>query len=573
MTFELFDNAPHMTLWPEQKGIKKSYDGEYDNDAYFRAIFWYEDVVYDYLGATNPALGLKEVFYAPKFVLKRGQTWKSLSDFLKTPDAGKAMAGGSAVETNPTYVKFTLNFSTKDLFDGSAGDKEDITAFHYAKTSLGDPFGGPRWEDGTYDGEAYNSYEGLTKKFKNIPVNFSEGRGALKCFFEVRQSDSKDENAMGAGHPSFDCADHPDPPQKLKSDKYFFHDLVKGASTYQEQVLQNPKHVQFLTTPKDAAGGKYVCDGNEVNPKDKLGEYVPVPKYEDCGDQWKSGCSSLGKPHDCEKFQAYGRIYLSDKTRPGVGLRVYNKSSQKYREIYYRNSIDKLEFYEGLRGSGQKETLRNDEEGGTEQYTNDDEAWKFEATPAELGQGETDLDGLPDKGQGYGLFEDVELEMSHNDLKSNEKHGSVLCFYAHDNIDGQRMKYTIQVPKGYFYKGIECEGNDREKYPSSSMGDAYANDRIGEGYKSWLVFDNSFSEPKMLEKYRPDGNNFIYPNITFNNPNVKADGSELNPGASDIHVSYLVRDKAGNTRKFRLKFFVKAIDVNINTLERSDQKQ
>jgi hypothetical protein len=77
----------------------------------------------------------------------------------------------------------------------------------------------------------------------------------------------------------------------------------------------------------------------------------------------------------------------------------------------------------------------------------------------------------------------------------------------------------------------------------------------------------------MLEYYRPDGENFIYPNITFHNPNVKGDGSNLNSGdKNDIYVYYMVHDKAGNTRKFRLKFYVKAIDVNMNVLERHDRR-
>lgn len=553
--FRLFDNAAHMRT--EALDLSdKTWDDKFKNDE-FKAIFWYEDVVYDYYGMQNPALGLKEVFYSPKFVLKKGAKWEDCKTFLSKGIA-HPMSAGQPCTTNPQYVKFDLEFDSKELFDGQGGDKEDCMPVHYGLTALGDEFGGPRWELGSYDGEPFNTYEGVALKMKSKPINFQNGRGPLKCFFEIKQCSVFDEKQNGAGHEKFIC-----------DESYFFKDIDKGDSKYCEQVKFNPEKIEYVQEPKTDLHD--ASNGESVNAEQGTTD-LPITKYEgDCADKWKDN-PEVQNGKSPEMFQAWGKIFLKDDDRPGVGLRVYNKSSQKYRDIYYKNSIDKLEFYEGLRGSGQKTVLRNDEFGGPEQYTDEAEEWKFTGTPKELGQGEDEFTP-PDKGQGYGLFEDVELEMSHNDLKSNEKHGSVLCFYAHDNIDGQRMKQTMTVPKGWFYKGVECEGNDREKYPSGAMGDVYANDRIGEGYKSWLVFDNSFSEPKMLEKYRPDGNNFIYPNVTFNNPNVKADGSELNAGASDIHVSYLVRDKAGNTRKFLLKFFVKAIDVNINTLERQDQKQ
>ena len=168
--------------------------------------------------------------------------------------------------------------------------------------------------------------------------------------------------------------------------------------------------------------------------------------------------------------------------------------------------------------------------------------------------------------------------MSHNDLKNNEKHGSVLCFFAHDNVDGQRMKYSASIDNDFYYKGVASLQSmkvERETKNSPPItGESYANGLISKGYSSWFVYDNSFSPEKWLKKYMDtERQYFLYPNVTFNNPNVKADGSELNPGASDIHVSYMVNDRSGNTRKFLLKFFVKAIDVNINTLERQDQKQ
>lgn len=557
--FSMYDNAPHMRYKPvvEEQLVKQGED--WDVEKNFKAIFWYEDMIYDYAGISNPALGLGEVFYTPKIYLKEGSIWEGVDGFTRFTKDEKTNAckdGDKGDPANPQYLEWILEFDTKELFEGEKnGEKEDIATLHYCDKALGDQFGGPRWEQGDYDGEKFNSYEGICDKVENKPISFIKGRGPLKCFFEITQCSSKDEST-GGGHKEF-LAD---------GKQYFFPNDLEGKGKYQSQVVFNPTNVKHIQEP----AAKSVAGGSDIDPTQGNGD-LKKTDYGDVGDNWSNNAEIKGGG-DKSLFQKFGRIEITDKRRPNVGLRVYNKSSQKYRDIYYKNSIDKLSFYDGLKGSGTKATLRNDDDQGDIQYADDADTWKFENSPADLNQGEDEFTP-PDKGQGYGLFEDVDLEMSHNDLKNVDKHGSVLCFYAHDNIDGQRMKYSKEVPKDYFYKGLETDGNEREKFPSSAMGDVYANNRINEGYKSWLVFDNSYSEPKMLEYYRPDGNNFIYPNICFHNPNVKAGGGELNAGASDVHVSYMVHDRSGNSRKFRLTFFVKAIDVNINTLERHDQKQ
>lgn len=569
--FQLFDNAPHMRIGPTQEhGIREAGDN-YKNE-HFKAIFWYEDIVYDYLSKRNPALGLNEVFYTPKFVLKRGAVWEGDQGFQNFLNHGTSQADGNGGpdQPNPLFTRWDLKFKTDELFNGAGGDREDVVAWHYADTSLGDQFGTPRWERGEYDGEKWNSYGGLDvcSNMENRPLNMIKGRGPLKCFFEVRQLSQRDEKANGAGNEKFDC-----------EGKYFFHDLIKGNGKYQEQVKYNPEVVEYIQEP-----GQATVDGGpqEIDPENGPGNQA-IEKYEDKADSWKGKYPTKNGKSD-EQYQAFGRILIKDNDRPNVGIRIYNKSSQKYREIYYRNSIDKLEFYDGLKSNpGKKSSLRNDEDDGPTQYTNEDEEWRFEKLPGDIGQGETKLDALPAGGDGYGLFEDVELEMSHNDLKGRddpekEKLGSVLCFYAHDNIDGQRMKYKNDVDNDYYYKGVASLQNMKvvreTKNSPVITSESYADGMIPRGYSSWFVHDNSFSHEKWLEKYMDAPRQyFLYPNITFNNPNAKSDGSELNPGASDFHVSYMVNDRAGNTRKFFLRFFVKAIDVNINTLERQDRKQ
>ena len=148
--FTLYDNAPHMRYVPviDEQLTKQGQNWNVDEN--FKAIFWYEDIVYDYVGLNNPALGLTEVFYTPKFYLKQGSIWEGVDGFKRfltdEPKVKACKDGDKNDPPNPQYVEWDITFETKDLFEGEKnGEKEDIVTMHYADKALGDQFGNPRW--------------------------------------------------------------------------------------------------------------------------------------------------------------------------------------------------------------------------------------------------------------------------------------------------------------------------------------------------------------------------------------------------------------------------------------------
>ena len=391
--FSLYDNAPHMRYKTViEEGLKRQGD-TWDVEKNFKAIFWYEDIVYDYVGYKNPALGLGEVFYTPKFYLKKGAVWEGVDGFARftgnEPQVKACRDSNKDDPPNPQYVEWVLEFDTKELFAGQGGEDEDIVTWHYGDKALGDQFGNPRWEDGDYDGEPFNSYESICDKVKNKPVHFVKGRGPLKCFFEIAQcSDAEGQNtpggSKGGGH------------KELIADgkQYFFPNDQEGPGKYHKQTGLNPNQVKHMQEPAT----KTVEGGAQIDPTQGGADLKKVD-YNDVGDNWQNNAEIKGGG-DKNLYQKFGRIEIVDKVKPGVGLRIYNKSSQKYREIYYRNCIDRLEFYDDVaKGGGQKATLRNDESNGDKLYPNDDDTWKFENMPSDLGQGETDLEGGRRKGK------------------------------------------------------------------------------------------------------------------------------------------------------------------------------
>lgn len=66
--------------------------------------------------------------------------------------------------------------------------------------------------------------------------------------------------------------------------------------------------------------------------------------------------------------------------------------------------------------------------------------------------------------------------------------------------------------------------SDNEKTPE------FPDDYINKGYSSWLIKDDTYTDVSVFNQMYKNSNYFKYPEVCFNNPNRKWDGSVLPNG-------------------------------------------
>jgi len=630
ITIRFLDNAPHATqstIGNEGGERCVSIDGDWE-DKQFQAIFWYESPLYQYtsyhadtwtnqVGKENK---VTEILYSPMFVWKKGKVWNSLYKFLtdrnSTSDNTKVYGNGGFGECpekgrpNPRVIVYEKTFKASYLMKSQDASEIEMAPWHYARTSLGDAFGNP-----PYDEKAVNdlfgkfeytdskgrqvAFPGAEIKFKYQPINFSKGKGPLKYFVEVRDG-SRLTKGGGKEEQNFDCAG-----------RHF----VENTYT-QGQIYFNPKKVKYICKSSDA---------DELNPP---GPYDPtsVPSdekfclsdnYPDDPLQtgWKE-CKGVkpvlfnngdGDAKILDHFQTWGMIDVVDKIRPNVGLRIVDTVKGTIRRVYRLNDNRTLKCYgELMTNPGSNWAVLDQNEkfnyilpkystkprppfslNGDSQ---NDRIWVFNElggllssnADGKIWEGKPSLDDN-DSMMPYGTSEDTKLEVSHQDLRDSAGRADFVPYYANDNIDGQRVMSTGQqalfnnAPADkYWYKGVSAfDFNVNElSVTSGTKAPAYPDHYINKGLTSWQIKDETYpnydSNP-VFEKMYKNGDYFIYPHLTFNNPNCKWTGEDLN-GKKEISVAYGVRDREGNVRKFKLFFYVAPLDMKINTLENKQQR-
>jgi hypothetical protein len=616
----IVDNAVHATkLTVVDNGEKQCPDGEWDENN-FKVIFWHEMPLYQYAsyigdkwkdagGVEKPLI---EVVYSPMFVWKKHTICTKLSDFFKSgSDTSKVywyapaceehveyqIGGGKGPEFgNPTHVIYEKKMKISELFKSDDDATEDILPWHYAKTSMGDGFGNP-----PYSKDVTNDLYGYTKdmnnadvmgKFKYKPMNYTKGKGPLKYFLEVHDGSAitKGGGRRKGGSDKFDCTD-----QYFKNDKY-----------EQWQLRYNPdvtKYIQYPTVGTNSTPGETIDPAAAQNQHCLSEDYedTPAAKYDwrqntvltdnlNQGDGGESGANAV------DKFQMWGRVEIKDTIKPNVGLKIIDTVRGTIRKVYKINDLTTLACYKDLSsGEGKNWALVDNDKHNYKLVANaksprapfslnadNEKLWEFKdvqlliSTSPDSGriwEGKdfegTFPDAMQDSMAPYGNAEDTKFEITHQDLRNDTKKSNFVTWFAHDNIDGQRVKKdTNQIKKEDWYKGLTALDfdSDNERNPE------FPDDFISKGYSSWLIKDETYADVSVFNQMYKNGSFFKYPDLSFNNPNRKWDGSALPNGDKEISVAYGVVDQAGNKRKFKLWFYIAPLDMKIMTIEKHEKR-
>ncbi len=616
----IVDNAVHATkLTVVGKNERQCNEGDWDENN-FKVIFWYEMPLYQYAsyigdkwtdagGIEKPLI---EVVYSPMFVWKKHTLCNKLSDFFKNPeDTSKVYwhspeckehieydpAGGKNADLgNPTHVIYEKKIKISELFISDDDPVEDIMPWHYAVTSLGDGFGNPPYPIGvTNDLYGYSKDMNggdIMSKFKHKPMNYTKGKGPLKYFVEVHDGSklTKGGGRLKNGSDKFDCTD-----QYFKADKY-----------EQWQLRYNPDVVKYIQFP---SVGTSSSNGEKIDPTVNPDQSCTSEDYEDTPKEkfdWKKNpvlADNLNKGDGgesgegvLEKFQMWGRVEIKDTIKPNLGLKIIDTIRGTVRKVYKINDLSTLACYKDLvSGEGKNWALVDNDKHNHKIKTsaksprppfsaNDDneKLWEFKdislltGTSPDSGriwEGEdfkgTFPDSMNDSMAPYGTAEDTKLEITHQDLRNDIKKSNFVTWFAHDNIDGQRVKKdTNQIEKNNWYKGVTALDldSDTEKNPE------FPDNFISKGYSSWLIKDETYADTAVFNQMYKNGSYFKYPDLSFNNPNRKWDGTALPNGDKEISVSYGVIDQAGNKRKLKLWFYVGPLDMKIITIEKNEKR-
>ncbi|OQA78366.1 MAG: hypothetical protein BWY32_01993 [bacterium ADurb.Bin243] len=616
----IVDNAVHATkLTVVDNGEKQCSDGEWD-ESNFKVIFWYEMPLYQYAsyigdkwkdpgGVEKPLI---EVAYSPMFVWKKHTICTKLSDFFKgandtskvywyAPDCAEhveyQVGGGKGADLgNPTHVIYEKKMKISELFISDDDANEDILPWHYATTSLGDGFGNPAYsKDVTNDLYGYckdmNNAD-IIGKFKYKPMNYTKGKGPGKYFIEVHDGSAitKGGGRLKGGSDKFDCAD-----TYFKNDKYENWQL-----RYNPDVV---KYVQYPSVGENSSPGETIDPTNNPNQPCLSEDYedAPVDKYDwkknkvlteniNQGDGGEAGASVV------ENFQMWGRVETKDTIKPNVGLKIIDTVRGTVRKVYKINDLSTLACYKDLVSAEGKNwalvdndkfnyKIRDSHKTPRAPFSlNDDneKLWEFKdvqlllntsPNAGRIWEGKdfegTFPDSMQDSMAPYGTAEDTKLEMTHQDMRNDTKKSNFVTWFAHDNIDGQRVKKdTAQIKKEDWYKGLTALDfdSDNERNPE------FPDDFISKGYSSWLIKDETYADVAVFNQMYKNGSFFKYPDLSFNNPNRKWDGNALPNGDKEISVAYGVVDQAGNKRKFKLWLYVAPLDMKILTIEKNEKR-
>jgi len=617
------DNAPHATkstIGNENGETCKAPDGDWENKR-FKATFWYETPLYQYTSfhadtwtdQEGKEHKIIQMLYSPMFVWKKGKEWTSLYAFLTDAngtDASKVYKqDGSASDYNPSVIVYEKTFKASYLLKGEGASEVEMAPWHYAKTSLGDAFGNPPYDE-KITNDLFGKFEyadskgrtvkfpGDEIKFKYEPVNFTKGKGPLKYFFEVRDGSTLTKGG-GKEEENFIC-----------ENKHFIADAYT-----QGQLYFNPKKIKYLYKSDTADALSPPGSYDPTTPAE--GNYCQSYLYDKDGDpiqnKWKN-CQGL-KPvlhnnGDGDKildyFQTWGMIEITDKIRPNVGLRVADTTKGTVRRVYKINDNRTLKCYADVvsnpgnqwavieQGEKYNYILPKEAVAPHKPFSlngDDEKLWEFNDlgdltssnSDSRIWEGKDNKDS-EDSMMPYGTAEDTKLEMTHQDLRNAEGRADFVSYYANDNIDGQRVMdkgqqvaFTNTVTDKYWYKGVTSFdfNTDEKNLASGTKKPAYPGNYINKGFTSWIIKDETYpdyeSNPVFQQMYK-NGEYFTYPQVTFNNPNCKWTGEDLPDGKKEISVAYGVRDREGNVRKFKLFLYTGPLDMKINTLEKKEQR-
>jgi len=611
----IVDNAVHATKATMDAGETSSPKGDWDSGN-FKVAVWFEIPLYQYASFLSETWkdpsGVEknyyDIAYSPMFVWKRHKKWDSLVDFLSgatsttygSDSVDDRSATDKDVTINPKIVVYEKKIPVKEFFKGDDGSEEEYIPWHYAKTSIGDSLGNPAYKD-TVQNDMYK--DGLNGKatpqiFKTcVPINYTKGKGPLKFFVEAHDGSTK---TTGSG--------------KTNEEK-----ALDASGTYvvpnvytQGELRYNPEVNKYVAYSKSS-------DTIKLGPADedptKKADYCLSESYEYNKDDiqvgWKrcpaikdnSVNKNIADADKLDYFQAWGMVEIKDTIKPNVGLRIFDTVRGTVRKVFKLNDLSRLKCYKDLvSGDGKEWQLVNN--GAKYNYEiinsknpprvpfslNDasEELWEFEkvdlltASSPDSGKiwegrdyedPKADLaDATNDSLDPYGTAENTKLEMTHQDLRNVDNKTFTVDFYAHDNVDGQRVPAAgVTADAAFWYKGLRAvdfdSGTDKPETFNENM--------INKGYSSWVIVDKTYPEANVdvfKKIYMNDGKYFKYPELVFNNPNCKWTGADLPNGKKEISVAYAVRDEEGNKRKFKLHFYVAPLDMSINTIEKREKK-
>jgi|GEM_PF-6324836 len=579
------------------------------NEKNFKVRFWYEVPLYQYASYTadkwQDASGIEtpiiETVYSPMFVWKKVE-WNSLKEFLfdgtdtknLSYDYNQKEADGPPVD--PAYTIYEKNIPLSKLFIDSKNNVEEIMQFHYATTSLGDPLGNPPYSGDLSNDQkdiefTDNSNTPVINKFAYKPLIFTKGKGALKYFAEAHDGSLK-TNGGGNEETKFNCGASGENEKNNKP--YFTED-----NYLQGQLKFNPESVKYMVSSKDAD------EMSASDPKDPTiaGTYCSSVPYDSAVQKIWIQCPKLLKNINSnvddgetvvKYFQAWGHIEPIDVQKPNVGLKIIDLNSGSQRIVTLTNDYQTFSFYKDLVDGANKKWSTIDQKikfsyplfektlPPRPPFSDEQDLWAFQdlelllkfSPHKKLYEGRSyaiSSSTVEDSLDPYGTVEDTPLEMTHQDLMEEGKKATLAFYYAHDNIDGQRIikSGSNVIKEKSWYKGVEAIDFETAK----DIKNVFVTDTIGKGYTSWKITDQTFRDylnnPTFKKIYMKD-DYFKYPRIYFNNPNRNLDGTQIIETDPEISVVYAVADRAGNTRKFKLYLYVAPIETKINVIERKN---
>lgn len=600
IVIRIVDNAVHASKSTVvDAGEKTCVDGDWDENN-FKAIFWYEMPLYQYAsylgdkwkdagGVEKPLI---EVVYSPMFVWKKHTICTKLSDFFQNGGTSKSLYHNHSENggKNPVYIIYEKEMTIADLFKSDDDGQEDIMPWHYATTAMGDGFGNPPYSkdvaNDLYDYSKDMNNGSIVSKFKYKPMNFTKGKGPLKYFLEVRDGSTLTKGgARKSEEQKFDCSE-----TYFKDDKY-----------EQGQLKYNPEVVKYMQYSSSSAD---LSPGAQVDPTQNPNQNALAEEYDKTTKVWAEN-PDLTNPLNAnvdsgaeivKHFQAWGRVEIKDTIKPNAGLKIIDTTRGTIRKVYKINDLTTLACYKDLSsGEGKNWALVDTDKHNHKLVSgaksprapftlnaDNEKLWEFKdvqllinTSPdsGRIWEGKdfegTFPDAMQDSMAPYGTAEDTKLEITHQDLRNDTKKSNFVTWYAHDNIDGQRVKKdTNQVKKEDWYKGLTALDfdSDNERNPE------FPDDFISKGYSSWLIKDETYADVSVFNQMYKNGSFYKYPDLSFNNPNRKWDGSALPNGDKEISVAYGVVDQAGNKRKLKLWFYVGPLDMKIMTIEKSEKR-
>ena len=600
----------------------------------FKMIFWYEWPVYQYSSYKlfeyfdkDPATGADvppkhnfcNILYSPMFVWKKGKVWTKMTDFMKDtqaigPVTAKLFKDGAEITTTPKkdaeFVVYEGTFPIDYLLKGADAAQEDIVAWHYAKTSLGDGFGNPTYDKDKDSSPLYNTInpDGKDVKdyFKYPPVNYKNGKGPLKYFFEVRDCSN---NGGGKDETNFNCAE-----------TYFTDFPTEPAKTYTHPQLRfNSDSVKYLVKSSQMPISTLTStDGTQISTVDIPGGasgYCESDNY--AGDTFQSKWKDCAYIKNClnpnadspsdnivKYYQAWGKIEIEDKVKPNVGIYIKNTVKNNTRRIYMEDGTETL-YYRGTASKLDKFTRTNVDADPNRTWATIDKSDKYNyfllpsgftpnPNPAANSAGNFDVpfddmrdewvfDQIPKnssnklyagdelqqdtKKEGYGVGKDIQLIVKHQDLREPGVDVYFVPYYAYDNIDGQRItKPGQEFEKDEWYKGVNADNNSHNE-PNNPV---FADNKLNLGFVTWAIKDENYDQATADSIYKV-GNYYTYPKLTVSSVNYDEDCNPVN-GGKEISLSYAVVDRNKNHRKIKMNLFVFPTDMSIITIEKQEKR-